>query len=225
VKDLIAGVASSLVGFVSLLIALGLGGERALFFSKAEATTGTVVELRESRFSNTTRRGKYPVIELSTPGGQRRRFEGGSSYPPKYRVGEPVAVVYDPADPKDARVDSFTELWLFPTLAGGLAALFVPLGATLLLLRARRVARERLRATGVAVVGVVTAARTSSVEEWGKTVQVLTVAIVDPRTGARRELDSHRTPGKGDEWIGKSLTVWVDPKNVERYLVDAPYPG
>lgn len=224
-KELLFTLVSSAVALIVLLFTVAFGAERALFFSAADTTTGTVVELRENPWSNTSRRGKYPVVEFTPRGGRTQRCEGGSSYPPAYRVGEQVTVHYDRGDPADARIDSFTELWLFPAISGGLTALFVPLAGLQLFLYTRRRSRERLRTNGMPVLGTVTRAETSSVAEWGQTVQVLTVTAVDPMTGGTREFESLRTPGKGNEWLGRQLTVFVDPKNPRRYLVDAPRPG
>jgi hypothetical protein len=110
-------------------------------------------------------------------------------------------------------------------LTGSLSALMLPLGGLILALHARRLLRERLRTTGIAVVGTVTSAETSSVKEWGKTVQVLTITAVDPITGMTHQFRSHRVPGQGDAWLGRQLRVYVHPSNPRRYLVDAPYPS
>jgi len=215
------------VGSIALALASTLGIERAVFFSKAETTTGTVVELRvnSGSWSYRSRRGEYPIVEFAPKTGTPRRCEGVSSSPPLYRVGERVQVYYDPEDPEDARIDSFLELWLLLVVSGGIAALALPVGALVLVLRARRRSLERLRSEGLPTSGTVTRADTSSVEEWGQVVQVLTVRAVDPSSGAEREFRSHRVPGQGDEWLGKQLTIYVDRRKPTRYLVDAPHPG
>lgn len=78
--------------------------------------TGTVVEIikvdevgEDPRF--------YPVIEFRTQAGEVVRFEGktgGSEF--AYRIGQQVAILYDPQFPQDARIDSWFELW-FPPFA------------------------------------------------------------------------------------------------------------
>lgn len=224
-KNLVLGLVALVVGLVALAVASGFAIERGLFLAHAEQATGTVVELRQSRFNNSTRAGKYAVVEFTPSGRSAERCESWSSRPPRYFVGERVIVWYDPAAPSDARLDDFTELWLPSLIAGPLALLFMPLGGFVLFLEARRRSRERLRTSGLSVVGTVTRAETSSVEEWGQVVQVLTVSALDPRTGAALEFKSHRTPGKGDEWVGKPVTVSFDPRNPRRCWVDVPYPG
>ena len=68
-------------------------------------------------------------------------------------MGQRVPVYFDPSDPDDARLDDFLDLWLYALISGGLAVLFVPMGGLILGLRWRRKRLEKLRATGIAVVG------------------------------------------------------------------------
>ena len=53
-----------------------------------------------------------------------------------FRVGETVAVKYDPSDPTIAEVDSFATLWGLVLLRSGFGAVFLIMGlATLVFLR------------------------------------------------------------------------------------------
>ena len=93
-----------------------------------ERTTGNVVRLEESNSSEGGCCVYSPVVEF-TAGGQTHSFESGNaSDPPAYDVGEEVSVLYDPANPETAQIDSFFERWLFPIIiipAMILAALIV----------------------------------------------------------------------------------------------------
>ena len=67
-----------------------------------------------------------PLFEFATPDGLVHRIEGDASSPPRYRVGDEVSVLFDPADPGGARVETFAGLWLgvlLTTLGGGLTSL------------------------------------------------------------------------------------------------------
>lgn len=76
---------------------------------------GTVVRLEESE-SNEGGTVYSPVVEF-TANGQTHSFESGNaSDPPDYEVGDEVKVLYDPAAPNEARIESFAELWLMPIL-------------------------------------------------------------------------------------------------------------
>ena len=64
-----------------------------------------------------------------TAGGQTYSFESdNASDPPVYSVGEELPVLYDPAGPETAQINSFFERWVFPMIilpAMILAALIV----------------------------------------------------------------------------------------------------
>jgi len=93
-----------------------------------ERTTGNVVRLDESDSGEGGCCVYSPVIEF-VAGGQTFTFESGNaSDPPAYDVGEEVRVLYDPANPETAQIDSFFERWVFPIIiipAMILAALIV----------------------------------------------------------------------------------------------------
>ena len=55
-----------------------------------------------------------------------------------YKTGDPVKLYVDPASPEDAFIDSFRELYLFPTIIGVLGFVFVLIGL-LILFFAKRV--------------------------------------------------------------------------------------
>ena len=46
------------------------------------------------------------------------------SRPAPYDIGDGVDVLYDPKDPRDARIDSFRGLWLGAAIAGSLGLFF-----------------------------------------------------------------------------------------------------
>ena len=91
------------------------------FTQSGVAATGTVVENRAIDDADGTT--YKPVVEFEIDG-QVYRFEGGnSSSPPAYRVGQSVRVLYDPADPSQAQINSIWERWLAPFLMGSAAVL------------------------------------------------------------------------------------------------------
>lgn len=81
-----------------------------------EKTTGNVVRLQESNSSEGGCCVYSPVIEFRA-NGQTYSFESGNaSDPPTYDVGEEVSVLYDPANPGTAQINSFFERWVFPII-------------------------------------------------------------------------------------------------------------
>jgi hypothetical protein len=90
--------------------------------SREQSTPGQVVDLviRTSRDSQTgdVTEYSYPVVEF-TPSGQRtlrvQLSEGAS--PPDHGVGDAVTILYDPQQPRNARIKSFSSdllMWILP---------------------------------------------------------------------------------------------------------------
>lgn len=98
-------------------------------------TEGTVVGNSYSRAADDEGGAYHPVIEfeIADGGGKTRFTDGVGSFPPDYAAGERLAVLYNPANPQEARVYSWKRIWLVPGLFIfiGLLPLLVPLGIVL----------------------------------------------------------------------------------------------
>lgn len=111
------------IGIVLLVVAGLWAGVRASSIDGDVRAPGTVVDLRG--------RG-HPVIEFSPRAGDVVRFESPiGSTPPRYDIGEGVAVIYPPGDPSVAVLDDFWALWFFPMLAAMIGAPFAVAGGVL----------------------------------------------------------------------------------------------
>jgi len=80
----------------------------------------------------------YPVVAFTLPDGSRRTVQiSEGSRPPAYKQDESVTIAYDPGQPGNVRISSFSNtasMWIVPLITGILGAAF--LAATLF---ARRV--------------------------------------------------------------------------------------
>ena len=112
------------LALVSAFALLALGASccnRAANFKKtAVEAQGTVSELKEgSSGGANSHTVYYPIIRFADKAGlEHTLYSSSGSYPPAYEVGERVSVLYDPANPKEAKVNSFTSLWLWPLILG-----------------------------------------------------------------------------------------------------------
>lgn len=62
-----------------------------------------------------------PVFEFKDSSGTlHTNYNSSGQNPPAYKIGELIKVRYQPEHPETARIDSFTELWLFPTFVLGI---------------------------------------------------------------------------------------------------------
>lgn len=88
---------------------------------------GTVVELVPSGHgSNPRYRAR---VEFTTATGEHIRFLGSvSTSPPPAELGEHIDVLYDPANPHDATINSYWQVWFLPTLLGIIGAPFLLVG-------------------------------------------------------------------------------------------------
>ncbi len=111
-----------IVGTMFLLGGIGFLVRENAFGKDAVPATGTIVEVRETQ--NADGPVFTPVVEFETATGDRIRFSGLSTSPPPIK-GKIVPVLYRPTLPRDARINTFVERWLFPSI-------FTPLGLLLL---------------------------------------------------------------------------------------------
>lgn len=123
-------------GGIFLLVGLGVmgGGLFAYvhmrnFADRAIRVPGEVVALS----SHTDSDGDTlysPVFEFQDQdGGLRQVTSSSSSKPAAFDVGEKVEVLYEPGDPTDAVIDSFSQMWLLPTVLIPFGAIFALIGA------------------------------------------------------------------------------------------------
>jgi hypothetical protein len=104
-------------------ILLTIGGALASWSKQKLDTygkaTGSVVGSSPGR-----RGGSRPVVSY-VAGGRSHTITGGSSsglFVPAYRLGDRVEVLYPPDDPGNGTINRFADMWLGPTIVGGLGA-------------------------------------------------------------------------------------------------------
>lgn len=129
------GIVFALAGFVMLYFSWHTYNSTNKFLETALSTPGVVVDLERRHSSSTSSSGSSgptyaPVVEFTHPeSGETIRFtSSSSSNPPAFDEGEDVTVLYAPDNPDDARIDSFTDLWLLPLILLGMGIIFAPVG-------------------------------------------------------------------------------------------------
>jgi hypothetical protein len=118
----IFGLVFALIGTVFVGVGGGMGW-RSVQFLGAPQADGVVVAVDRGI---PTAKYKVKDVEYEVRGAI-------SSKPPAFRVGDKVAVLYNPDKPGDAQIDSFVERWLFLLVFGGLGAVFASIGWGLLI--------------------------------------------------------------------------------------------
>ena len=90
---------------------------------------GVVVEMVRMRDSDDKGYVFSPIVRFETADGGTHQFQSGlRTYPPAYRTGEVVSVVYDPAVPDAAKIRSPLSLWLLPIILSFIGTIFCAIG-------------------------------------------------------------------------------------------------
>ena len=128
---IIGGFFVLLVGFGMAWGAYALYGNARAFRATALEAEGTVVDLAGER--NSDGKTMYsPVVEFTTADGRTLQFTGStSSNPPSWSRGDTAKVLYQPANPEQARLDSFMETWFGPLILGFFALVVLLVGYAL----------------------------------------------------------------------------------------------
>jgi len=214
-----------LPGVVMWILAMLIEVRTVALHLSAQKAQGGVAENRESTDSDST--FYYPVVEFSTPDGQRHRFISSvGSSPPSFEVGQRVPVLYRKGTPEDASIDTFGEqhgaalFWstfgLFFILPGAIPAYF-------------RIRKERLtewlKTSGRAIQAEFTATpvQTDS-EEHGPNPWRIRARWLNPMTNQVHEFRSENLPFDPRPFVrGNNICVWIDPHNPRRYWIDTSF--
>jgi hypothetical protein len=130
-----------LVGVGLLACAAFLVSRTATFIHTATATSGCVVGL-EWRNGAGRSGGYVTVFTFSDNSGQKHTVRSsGALNPAPFPVGAVVTVLFQPAAPEDARIQSFRMLWFVPMVVSILGCAFAGIGAFLFLVN-RKADRE-----------------------------------------------------------------------------------
>ncbi|QDP97003.1 DUF3592 domain-containing protein [Microlunatus elymi] len=234
----IVAILGCLLGVVFLAVGVFLGVSSISFRSSAVHATGTVVEVRESLSCSDrpSRRGTgggnsgcqrvyTPVVRFTTATGRQITFTPDYANSSRPTVGASIGVLYHPDDPRHARVDSFSDLWLLPIIFTGIGLLFGALGAVFasrLVVGARR--RAWLKESGMRIPArIQDVRRIQNVRINGRNPWRIFAGWQDPTTGRQYTFRSDlltQNPAEALQGTG-TIDVLIDPADPgRRYWMD-----
>lgn len=131
--ELIIGIVFSLVGGLLALIGVFLFIRTRIFMNTAQEVKGTVVRMVWS--SDSEGGGGYsPVYQFRTIEGRViEKQDSLSSNPPMFKEGQTIDVLYEPANPQNARIKKWMSLYFVSVLLGGMGLIFGGIGVVLLI--------------------------------------------------------------------------------------------
>ncbi|MGH7508909.1 MAG: DUF3592 domain-containing protein [Gemmatimonadales bacterium] len=230
VLRLISGVFST-VGVGMLVGSFFVLANTRSFIAEADEADGKVIALDRSysssssgsRSSSTYR----PVVEFTSATGKRIEFTSSvGSNPPSHRVGEPVTVLYHPADPYNARIKSSLQLWFGVLIVFGLGLVFATIGLGMIFVRKRgRKRAEWLKQHGRRVRTSFTGVELNqSLRVNGRSPYKIVSQAADPATNGVRVYQSENIWFDPSEYIkSETIEVLVDPNNPKKYFMDISF--
>ncbi|MCP2264354.1 Protein of unknown function (DUF3592) [Promicromonospora thailandica] len=193
----------------------------ASFLAGAERAGGVVVGLdeRAGTGDGSARYTYRAVVAYGVAGQEHLLTDRIGSDPPRYDVGERVTVLYDPANPADARIGTRYGYWL-ETIFGGVALALAGAGLAILTAWSRTAAHRRLTGTGERATGVVTDVRPAGRVVWnGRPRTATTVGWRHPFAGEQTLTDI--TWG-APHAVGDQVNLRYDADRPTRAVVEPP---
>lgn len=226
VLKIISGVFSA-VGLGMLVGSVFIFSNTSRFIAGATEAQGTVIALDRSRSSSGSGSTYRPVVEFTSATGKRIEFTGGvGSNPPSHRVGEPVTVLYRPADPYSARIKSFFQLWFGFLIVFMLGLVFAAIGLGMIVVRGRgRKRADWLRQHGRRMPTSFTGVElNSSLRVNGRSPYRIISQSPDPATNSVRVFHSENIWFDPSQYIQReTIDVLVDPGNPKKYVMDTSF--
>jgi hypothetical protein len=137
----------TVAAFGVLVAALLTGIRTNNFVRSAVSAPGTVTGLAEEPDEHNQSTLYAPVFAFVTRDGRTQSVTSSVySNPADYHVGDQVTVLYSPADPTTARINSFWQTWFLPAFLAIMGACFAMTGPILLFTGRRRIARQSAQA-------------------------------------------------------------------------------
>ncbi len=167
-------------------------------------TSGEVITLERS-YNDDGGRTYAPVFVFHDAKGTRHEVTSSvKSSPPAFSRGEKVEVIYDPAKPGQAIIDSFSQRYLFPLVFGGIGGAFALIGLGLAYAyRRRRQVIEGLKARGMRIdAEFLRCYLDTSLKINGRSPYRVTAQATHPATGKLASF--------------KSDPIWIDLSDILR---------
>lgn len=220
-----------IVGAFLLAFAIWLASDSIKFLYGSLHAEGVVVELVEKSGKDNDNNHMmlwYPVVEFTAQSNQTIRFESRlGSNPSMYSKGQSVDVVYQPAKPQDARINSTMDMWYLPGFMGSVALLmtFVAIGLALSII-ARRRERQRLMSIGhVITTEVYSIMPDTSMSIKGRHPYRILSRYHHLESGRTYVFESDPIWYNPEEFFSdvKDLPVYVDPQDYSKYYIDISF--
>ena len=121
------------VGLLGLLLSVAIAGRQLALLAVAHSAPGTVIEMVRMTSGRPSAGYAYaPRVRFVLDAVEHEFVSPVGSYPSAFQIGDTVRVLYDPANPRWAMIDSTGQIWGPVAVCAVLGLLLGGLGAWLL---------------------------------------------------------------------------------------------
>lgn len=222
------GITFLLVDLIFLGVGIYLTYDAYKFTHTARTAVGIVTAIPFHSSSDGDSGGVYyPVIEFTADNGQAVEYHSTSgSNPPEFRVGEKVNIFYDPADPQNAKIDSFLDLWFIGVIFSGIGLVGVIIGSVILLLQFKKSRNKKwLLQYGQPVQAIINQViLNESLKYNGQSPFQIIAQWQNPIDGNVYIFKSDNIWFKPESVaVGDKISVLIDPVNPGKYFIDLSF--
>lgn len=212
------------IGFIFLSVYLYL--DTVSFTRRAYKTEGRVIE---RVWQKQGERGGYsPRIEFYDANGIRREFMPRDTTVSPSFWGDTYSILFDPQNPSEARINTFSSLWLRILGPFCVGLMFFSVGVGILYNRHRRKSIvARLKSFGdIIYTHFVRLDKLELMEKSSQSAWRIISSWCDPETGQDYEFksDDILVPNGNAPIVGvKTIAVYIDPKDPKRHYMDISF--
>ena len=214
-----------LIGICLLTVSFFFQQKTRSFLAQAVKADGVVIDLASSHSSHGTTYA--PVVRFVSQDGTPIQFTSSSSTnPPSYRRGQKVQVVYNQTNPYEAKINSFMSLWGLPSIVGGIGALLLAISAAISLASTLgKRADDYLRRNGTPIqTDFQSVSLNTNLQVNGRSPFHIYTQWKDSDTSEVHVFHSKNIWYDPTQYIDqKQITVFVDRKNLKKYLMDVSF--
>lgn len=188
-----------------------------------ERASGVVTGFESSYTSDSGTTYKPRVRYTDAQGTERNFTSSMGSNPRAFDRGEEVEVIYDPASPDRAIIDSFSQRHLFPLVFGGTGLLFAAIGMGIAgwQIRRRRIIAWLKQRGMVVEAEFLECYHDTSMRVNGRSPWRVVAQSVHPATGKLAVYKSDSIWADPSSMLhGQTVRILIDPQKPDRHYVD-----
>lgn len=208
------------------LLQLGIGailyqGTRS-FLATAIPSQGEIIALDRRQDDDST--SYYPVIQFETQSGQIIEFTSATGFDfSTYQVEDEVTILYSQESPQEARIDSFSALWM-PSLTllsiGGLFTL-IPTGLIISQKRRDKLNKSLQKQGKIIITKYNRTTLNETLKVNGQSPYQIISQWQDPIDQKLYVFKSENIWFDPEEFVGdREIKVYINPDNYKQYYMD-----